>query len=99
MWTLFHFRLVNYVKVSKKMCFIFHLMRILNHCKILKSLLTLISNLYPVNITDLHFRKYLVLQGVTGFCLAIQPADGDIGTIGRKYPLLLPFLFLFVCLF
>jgi len=27
----------------------------------------------------------LMVQGVIGFCLAIQPADGDIGTIGRKY--------------
>lgn len=26
-----------------------------------------------------------LVQGVVGFCLAIQPADGDIGTIGRKY--------------
>lgn len=27
---------------------------------------------------------WIVLQGVDGFCLAIQPADGDMGTIGRK---------------
>ena len=26
-----------------------------------------------------------MVQGAIGFCLAIQPADGDIGTIGRKY--------------
>jgi hypothetical protein len=25
------------------------------------------------------------VQGVDGFCLAIQPTDGDLGTIGRKF--------------
>lgn len=25
------------------------------------------------------------IQGIVGFCLAIQPTDSDIGTIGRKY--------------
>lgn len=26
-----------------------------------------------------------VLQGLTGFCLAIQPTDEDMGTLGRKH--------------
>lgn len=25
-----------------------------------------------------------LVQGAVGFCLAVQPTDGDIGTIGRK---------------
>lgn len=26
-----------------------------------------------------------LVQGAVGFCLAVQPTDGDIGTIGRKF--------------
>lgn len=29
-------------------------------------------------------RPVLFVQGVIGFCLAIQPTEGDMGTIGRK---------------
>lgn len=28
---------------------------------------------------------FFVIQGLVGFCLAIQPTDEDMGTIGRKY--------------
>lgn len=36
------------------------------------------------NWWDWIWRLALLVQGVIGFCLAIQPTDGDMGTIGRK---------------
>ncbi|KAF5737970.1 aspartic proteinase-like protein 1 isoform X1 [Tripterygium wilfordii] len=44
--------------------------------------------MFPLNnsfvIRDPIFPIY-GMQGVTGFCLAVQPADGDIGTIGQNF--------------
>lgn len=42
--------------------------------------------------------QLFVMQGLVGFCLAIQPTDEDMGTIGRKYepcfdaPVAFPFI-------
>ncbi|KAJ4715659.1 Aspartic proteinase-like protein 1 [Melia azedarach] len=44
--------------------------------------------MFPQNSTFVVHNPVFVIygiQGVIGFCLAIQPADGDIGTIGQNF--------------
>jgi len=40
--------------------------------------------IFPVTVLAKLGRLVLLVQGVIGFCLAIQPTEGDMGTIGRK---------------